>query len=205
MQARDEPFVVLHVCTANLCRSQLAVALMQRAAQQTPLLRRRFQVLGAGTHALDGMAVDALTSVTAAEMGLDLAAARSRRLRDEQVRSAALILTATREHRGIVLSEVPDALRRTFTLLELADLVRLPSVRSAASPAQLVASAAAHRGDCTLQDPDIHDPVGGSLDRHRAVALQIDTAVAVVFRALAAACRHGTEGDDAGDRSAIRR
>ena len=74
--------------------------------------------------------------------------------------AADLILTATAEHRAVVLQESPRALKRTFTLLEFAhlasDVESLKRLRG--DPFALVRAASVARGASTLDDYDITDP-----------------------------------------------
>ena len=106
----------------------------------------------------------------------------AQQLTEQQVVSADLVLTMTRELRSRVLEEVPAALRRTFTLTEFAELVE---TEWADSPQALVADAALRRSSALLDDYDVADPIGGSAELHREVADVIDEAVRRVADALA--------------------
>ena len=99
---------------------------------------------------------------------------------------ADLILTATTLHRVAVLREVPQALRRTFTLLEFAHLVEaVPAVRERwGSPADLVAAASAARGSATLTEYDVDDPYGRDDVVHQRVADVIRHAVDVISQSV---------------------
>ena len=58
-----------------------------------------------------------------AERGLDAGGFRARQLEARQVREADLVLTMTARQRGAAVALVPAAVRRTFTLRELARLL----------------------------------------------------------------------------------
>jgi protein-tyrosine phosphatase len=94
----------------------------------------------------------------------------------------------TRKHRAAALAEAPAALRRTFTLLEAADLARLVAgERSGAdtgSPAALVAVMAGARSQARVEQYDVADPIGRSPRVHAAVADVITAAVDDLVAAL---------------------
>jgi arsenate reductase len=79
------PPTVLFVCVRNAGRSQMAAALLERIAGDG------VRVLSAGTRPAD----DVHPSVVAAmrEAGIDLSAARPRRLEDAAVREADVVIT----------------------------------------------------------------------------------------------------------------
>lgn len=104
----------------------------------------------------------------------------ARRLEPEMVEEADLVLTTSRAERAEVVRLVPGAVRRTFTLRELARVAAhlgpasLPDGDIAERFAALVASAAPHRGPTApkdLADDDIRDPDGRD-ERTRATSLQ---------------------------------
>jgi protein-tyrosine phosphatase len=168
-------FAVLAVCTANICRSPM-MELMLRDG----LDLERFEVASAGVHGYDGALMDPDAATELAAFGLDASEFRSRHLEPYLVETADLVLTATREHRSAVLALHPVALRRTFTLLEFAELARghrSPTVED------LVAHAARRRSEGPT-DADVPDPYRRGADVHRAVAHRIQHAVEQVTGAL---------------------
>lgn len=173
----SRPFTVLFVCTANICRSPLAQELLLltlgngRAAD-------RFRVSSAGTHGYDNMPMDPGAAAELHRLGGDPQHFRSRSLTDSDCLDADLILTATREHRSVVLDRVPRALRRTFTMLEFAEIVGRSEQE--ASLATLVAGAAAARGTARPENYDVADPYRGTADDHRRTADTIHAAVTVI-------------------------
>ena len=75
--------------------------------------------------------MDASAAAQLRRLGGDPDGFTGRALQDEYVERADLVLTATTLHRVAVLRAVPQALRRTFTLLEFAHLVEaVPTVRA---------------------------------------------------------------------------
>jgi arsenate reductase len=76
---------VLFVCVHNAGRSQMAAALLERLGGD------RVRVLSAGTHPADDVHPNVVEAMR--EVGIDLAAARPRRLEDEAVREADVVIT----------------------------------------------------------------------------------------------------------------
>jgi protein-tyrosine phosphatase len=180
-ESTSRPFEILVVCTANQCRSPLAEQLF-RAELAPP----SFQVASAGVRALDGAEMEPLAAAELRRLGGDPETFRSRQLHASYVESADLVLTATRDLRAEVLAAQPHALRRTFTLLEFADLVsEVPSVRAARGrPVELVRAASDARGSSTRSSLDVDDPVGRPPHVHRQVADVTAAAVHAIAAAL---------------------
>ena len=121
---------------------------------------------------------------TLRERGVEAAGFAATQLTEELVRESDLVVTATREHRSLVVGLVPGAVRRTFTLLELA---RIASSAPESGPTgdasavrQAVAWAAQMRGAvsrCEDSVDDLDDPLGAPLGVYRKRADAIDNAV----------------------------
>lgn len=109
---------VLIVCTGNICRSPFIERVLQRAADDH-WGAGSMRVSSGGTRGLEGSPMEPRAHERLVRQGLSGADFRSRRLLDEHVRSADLVLTATRSHRSAVVQLVPVALRHTFTVREL--------------------------------------------------------------------------------------
>lgn len=112
----DDPCVVLVVCTGNISRSPFAGLLLADA------LGPSVRVGCAGTRAVAGRGVDPAMLPYYAEAGVDAGDFVAQQLNVGQVRGADLILTMTNAHRAYVLSLLPAAVQRTFTLREFARL-----------------------------------------------------------------------------------
>ena len=76
---------VLFVCVRNAGRSQMAAALLERHAGD------RVRVRSAGTSPADE--IDPTVRAAMAELGIDLSVERPKRLRDDAVREADLVVT----------------------------------------------------------------------------------------------------------------
>lgn len=141
----------------------------------------RFWVTSAGTHACDGREMDPPAAKELRRLGGDATWFRSHALTDPACKKADLILTATREQRSIVLDRVPQALRRTFTILEFSQsLTATPALSAGNDPAALIAHVAAQRGNHRFENYDVSDPYAGTTDDHRRAADTIDGAVRTV-------------------------
>ena len=112
---------ILTVCTGNVCRSPFLERALQRGLDQAwgP---GRFEVRSAGTGALVGEPMDPRAAAQLGDLGTaDGFVARA--ITPEIVAQSDLVLTATRAHRGRVVTLTTRALRSTFTFLEFADIV----------------------------------------------------------------------------------
>lgn len=191
-QTQDR-FRVLHVCTGNICRSPMAERIMRaELATRFGVPAGAVDVRGAGTyggHRGDSMNPPAARVLR--ERGIDPDGFSATWLREEQVAWADLVLTATAEHRSAVLGLDPTALRRTYTLKELARLAaevtpdQLPPGGPAVRLRALVALAsglrALHPAHPRTVD-DIGDPFGGPIEEFRETADDITTAVRGLLR-----------------------
>src|SRR4051812_41661490 len=191
------PFVVLHVCMGNICRSPMAERLMILAAQQ------RLAKLDAGV-----AAGELLRSVSAGTGGwhegeeMNPPAARqillrggstdgftARKLVTRHLLDADLILTATADQLEYVHALRPELTPRTFVLGHLARVVTeidqstLPPVTTdpagfAARAAAVVAAAdRAREAHPPLHEDDLDDPWGRGDQTFARIADEIDESV----------------------------
>lgn len=131
---KSDAFTVLVVCTGNLNRSALGAALLQTwAGWYLPAgLAREVRVVSAGLGAPVGRPMRTRTRLIAESLGADGSAHRAVQISDETLRSADLVLVASREHTEKVLGLVPAALRTTFTIREAGRIAE--SLSDAAAP-----------------------------------------------------------------------
>ncbi|MGE3328494.1 MAG: hypothetical protein AB7N61_24130 [Acidimicrobiia bacterium] len=104
--------VVTLVCTANICRSAMAKVLLERE------LGNRAVVRSAGTWPNDLRPPYEAISLME-QRGLNLVGHRSQVITEEMVRESALLIAMERAHVAHVVSLVPEAFSRTFTLPDL--------------------------------------------------------------------------------------
>ena len=167
-------FRILTVCEGNLSRSPLAERLLAR-------LLPTFAVESAGVRAVVGSAMEPLAAVELETRGVSAEHFTSRQLVAGMADGADLVLVATRDLRTRVLEEAPRGLRRTFTMLEFAALAPLAE---GATPAEVVAWAAANRPSVADLVLDVPDPYGRSVALHQQVAETIDRATTAIAAAL---------------------
>ncbi len=173
----DTKFVILIVCTGNICRSPLAAAFLQDQFER--LSPGRFDVSSAGTHGVVNGAAPARILEAASELGLTLDEFRGRLLSTEMLTQADLILTMERGHRSIAVQMEPRALKRAFTVREFARIV--PSIAPELGiPAEqrwqsLVALAQRYRQPTSgrLDEDDVIDPYGRPARTYREMTEQL--------------------------------
>ena len=182
MTARPDPrrFAILTVCSGNICRSPAAALLLEHA-----LGARGVVASSAGTIGLPGMPVSPAIAQLLADDDVSSAGFASRRLSERLIADADLVLALTREHRSRVVSLVPAALRRTYTLKEFARLASLVGEAELADVPRtagerlraLTALATQHRSPVPATADDVADPFGRSLADYRLAYDQIRAAV----------------------------
>ena len=169
---------VLVVCTGNICRSPAAERLLAaglgaayRGRDAAGGLAPAIEVGSAGTGAVVGHPMTDEMAALVASLGVDPHGFEARQLMPDMVQQADLVLALTRRHRSAIVELVPAAVRRTFTLRELARLVgdvdpaTLPGANATTADRlrALVPVAAARRGLSAHRpaDDDVVDPYGG--------------------------------------------
>jgi protein-tyrosine phosphatase len=181
-------FSILVVCTGNIARSPMG----QRLLQAHLASASAFVVSSAGTWGLEGSPMERHAAQALAEVGVDEGGFVARELTAPLVRESDLILAATREHRAAVLTHDPSALRRVFTIRELARLVDVTAVATVAGEtpaehaARVVRAAAGARGSvrATPLEDDVADPYRASLAVYRERRDEILGATTVIAAAL---------------------
>ncbi|RFA18749.1 low molecular weight phosphatase family protein [Subtercola boreus] len=194
----SEPFIILFVCTGNVCRSPLAEQLFAAKIAEVGL-GELIIVHSAGTAALVGQGMPAQAAALSEGLGGHPEPHRARLLTAEMVMDADIVLALAREHRGSVAQLVPKAQARTFTLIEFARLLHAASQehRIASEPAlpevpdflrDLVERAALFRG--VVGGPgepeldDVLDPYRRSQQSYDLSTQQITQAAKVIVAAL---------------------
>ncbi|HEY2225836.1 hypothetical protein [Actinomycetospora sp.] len=186
-----EVFRLLYVCTGNICRSPFAQfhTRFLLGARLGPWAHA-FAVHSAGVSAVrgHGMHDDSRAQLMSRRNHPDVTAFAARQLPDRDVLLADLVLTMTREQRSTVLGDVPKALPTTFTVRELARLLRASDPSELATlprhPVErargLVALARATRGTVpavSAEEDAVPDPVSGGPEAHSEAARVIDGCV----------------------------
>jgi protein-tyrosine phosphatase len=169
---------ILLLCTANVCRSPMAQALLARE-----LAARGIAALVCSAGMLGGGASPPGEVVTAmAGRGLDIRAHESRQVTVADLVRADLILGMAREHVRHAVVVHPDAWPRAFTIREL---VRRGDLAGPLLPGETLARwlARAHEGRSGLallgdspQD-DVADPIGGPRSAYERTAAELEQLV----------------------------
>src|SRR5215217_202434 len=93
----EEPFSILAVCTGNVCRSPAVERLLATKLGPTVTVR------SAGTHALVGHPISDPMAALLLDSGIEPAPFEARRLSEHMLTEADLVLTMTRDQRGLVV------------------------------------------------------------------------------------------------------
>jgi len=175
-----------------MCRSPLAERLTVSWVRQTSGgTAERITVSSAGLQAPAGRGMDPLSEAELVRLGGDTTGFAARRFTPVMAEDADLVLTMTRRQRRAVLEAAPRGLRRTFTLLEAADLLGradlegLQRLAPAARAQELARRLDAERAfRASSQADDIADPIGQPARVHHDVAERIAAALGPLASAL---------------------
>jgi protein-tyrosine-phosphatase len=138
---------VLFVCTANRCRSPIAMTLLRDKVKRLASVLD-WRIESAGTWTIEGLpAVDGAKLVMA-EKGLDLSQHLSHQVTGDMLRSFSLILTMERGQKEALQIEFQEVSSRVFLLSEMVGVIN-----------------------------DISDPVGKSLTEFRQTVVDIETLI----------------------------
>jgi len=96
------PKLIIAVCTANICRSPMAEALLRHALRAEPEPLRSCKVISAGVAAQPGSKMSENSRAALAKVGLRIEEHRSRLLDSELAARADLILCMTESHRAFI-------------------------------------------------------------------------------------------------------
>lgn len=113
-----EAGLIVAVCTANICRSPMAEALLQHALKAQPAPLCDWRVVSAGVAASQGDSVSANSVAALKKVGLNLSGHRSQPLTPELADRADLILVMTESHRDMINLLFDPAPENVFLLRE---------------------------------------------------------------------------------------
>jgi protein-tyrosine phosphatase len=149
------------------------------------------EVTSAGTGALVDEPMQPYAVRAMAALGVTAGRFAARDVDPAMLAASDVVLTATRQHRAIVVTVEPSVVRRTFTIKEFARLAASLDDRPGRLSA-LVERVAGQRGwqpTVTATEDDVADPYGLPAERYGATAAELNDAVTAIATALAAALR----------------
>lgn len=135
---------ILIVCTGNTCRSPMAEVLLRDKIERENL-SSQIAVSSAGVAVWNEGSASIGAQAVMGRRGINMTSHNSRRLLIEDIVAADLLLTMTIGHQAAVLSLMPQAIDKVFTLAEFAGEYK-----------------------------DISDPYGGNTDVYEACAAEIE-------------------------------
>jgi protein-tyrosine phosphatase len=104
---------ILFVCTANICRSVMAEAMMKALADD---FRDSVEISSAGIDAVSDSVSDKFTQGVCSKHGLDIGSHRSRQLTKLMLDRSDLVLCLAENHRQSILSAYPQFESKVFLL-----------------------------------------------------------------------------------------
>jgi len=134
-----EPFLIVCLCTGNICRSPMAEGILAHALRNT-----RARVVSAGVAAPWGVPASENSVIACAEIGIDISGHRSQPLTPELAARADLILAMEMHHLFAARSLAPQHAEKMHLLSQYAE------------------------GDARSAPLGVSDPIGGNLDEYRA-------------------------------------
>jgi protein-tyrosine-phosphatase len=123
---------ILFVCTANICRSVMAEALMKHMllGHGNPI-----DVESAGVNAIGNLETDRFTKQVCSEHGLDISSHRSKQLTEEMLDHSNVVLCLAEIHKHLILRAYPRFKSKVFLLKQF-------------------------RRKYSVQQPSVDDPIG---------------------------------------------
>jgi protein-tyrosine-phosphatase len=112
------PATIVTVCTANICRSPMAAALLQHALAAQPEPLRSYRVISAGVSAHPGEPISENSVIALKKVGLDLSSHRSQMLTQRMIDEAMLVLCMTESHRTLIMRQAVPAPKNVFLFRE---------------------------------------------------------------------------------------
>jgi protein-tyrosine phosphatase len=182
-------FRIVIVCTANICRSPMAEAMIRRALREYGHEAASIVVESAGVYGHEGSPIAPGSAAALDALGIEDDGHRGRLLTPAIVAGADLVLTMEGRHRDAILAGSPEARDRTFTLREFARLVggeTPPAGAGIVARARALVAAAGRRRSVLpwAGVDDVPDPYGGPSEGYHACAALLLGEVGTLLRPL---------------------
>lgn len=112
------PGPIIAVCTANICRSPMAAALLQHALAAQPEPLRSLRVISAGVAARSGDPVSENSVQALKKVGLDISQHRAQPLTQRMLDEAFAVVCMTESHRAMIEVQAEPVPRNVFLFRE---------------------------------------------------------------------------------------
>jgi protein-tyrosine-phosphatase len=109
---------IVTVCTANICRSPMAAALLQHALAVQPDPLRSVRVMSAGVAARTGEPVSENSVIALRKVGIDLTYHRAQSLTQRMLDEAFVVLCMTESHRAMIEVQADPVPRHLYLFRE---------------------------------------------------------------------------------------
>ena len=108
------PGTIVTVCTANICRSPMAAALLQHALAAQPEPLRSVRVISAGVAARSGEPVSENSVLALKKVGIDISQHRAQPLTQQLLDEALAVICMTESHRALIQVQAEPVPKNVF-------------------------------------------------------------------------------------------
>jgi protein-tyrosine-phosphatase len=108
------PGTIVTVCTANICRSPMAAALLQHALAAQPEPLRSIKVISAGVAARPGEPVSENSVLALKKVGIDISQHRAQPLTQQLLDEALAVICMTESHRALIQVQAEPVPKNVF-------------------------------------------------------------------------------------------
>ncbi len=113
-----KPGTIVTVCTANICRSPMAEALLKHALSGQPEPLKSWKIVSAGVAARGGERVSENSVTALKKVGIDLKGHQSQPLTRQLLNDATVVLCMTESHRAMIQFHFDPAPRHIYLFRE---------------------------------------------------------------------------------------
>jgi protein-tyrosine-phosphatase len=110
--------IIVTVCTANICRSPMAEALLRHALSAQPAPLNTYKIVSAGVAARPGDRVSENSVTALKKVGLDIKSHASQSLTAELIEEALAVFCMTESHRAMIQLSFNPAPRNIYLFRE---------------------------------------------------------------------------------------